>query len=135
MTPQWHIMQAHPLAWTELFNPESNKFDCPSCHPSVLLGNTHQNEFNVTSLAKMFMFGSFVKARAEAESMSLRNIVDQEIEQYPYTRRSTYHVPFFTPLDMFNKDEEFNAAVTDAGACQVNYLCSIPNIRIKLKQI
>ena len=118
-------MKAHPLAWRELFNPDTEVFACSTCYESVLLGDTNKIEFNVTSLAKMFMFGSFIKARAEAESMSLRNIVDQEIEQYPYTRRSTYHVPFFTPLDMFNKDEEFNAAVTDAGACQVLYVCQI----------
>ena len=120
MTPRWYIMKAHPLAWRELFNPDTDVFTCPTCHQSVLLGDVNKIEFNVTSLAKMFMFGSFIKARAEAESLSLRDIVNQEVEHYPYTRRSTFHVPFFTPLDMFNKDVEFNAAVTDAGACQVN---------------
>ena len=122
MTPQWHIMQAHPLAWSELFNPDSAIFACPTCPPSVLLGNSNQKEFNVTSLAKMFMFGSFIKARTDSESETIEFIVNGEVDQYPYTKRNTFHEPYFIPLDMFSNGLEFTAAVTDAGACQVYFL-------------
>ena len=119
MTPQWHIMQAHPLAWAELFNPDSSLSTCPTCPSSVLLGDSTQKEFNVTSLAKMFIFGSFVKARAKAESITVEDIVKREVDQYPYTKRNTFHEPYFIPLDMFNNGLEFTAAITDSGACQV----------------
>ena len=72
MTPQWHIMQAHPLAWRELFIPDSATFACKTCHGSVLFGNFDQKEFTVTTLAKMFMFGSYVKARTAAESKAMQ---------------------------------------------------------------
>ena len=58
-----------------------------------------------------------------------------ELEQYPYVRRSAYIEPFFTPLDMFNDELRFTAAVTDAGACQVCTLKEINNSTKKLPRV
>ena len=51
----------------------------------------------------------------------MQDIVIGEVDQYPYTKRNNFHEPYFTPLDMFNEDLEFTAAVTDAGSCQVYF--------------
>ena len=117
MSPQWHIMMAHPLAWMELFNPNTMSLRCPYCHQAVLLRDSIHDEFNVTSLAKIFMFGSIVKSRNELDSVE--DMVQRELVKYPYTRRDTFQEPFFTPLDMFDNGLEFTSSVTDAGACQV----------------
>ena len=112
-------MIAHPLAWMELFNPNTMSFGCPYCHQAVLLSDSIPDEFNVTSLAEMFMFGSIVKSRKEIESLTVEDMVQKELVKYPYTKRDTFQEPFFTSIDMLDNGLEFTSAVTDAGACQV----------------
>ena len=116
MNPLWHKMQAqsYPIAVKELFSPDA--LPLSTLYSS---GPNSREEFNVTNLAKMFMFASFVKSRTEAESTTVKDIVERELAQYPYTRRDIFQEPFFIPIDMNNNSLEFTSAVTDAGACQV----------------
>ena len=47
----------------------------------------------------------------------MRELVEKELDRYPYTRKSKIVDPYFTPVDMMktNADVSFEAAITDAG--------------------
>ena len=43
-------------------------------------------------LIKFFMFGDFVKVKAELKNTSLLTIVQEELKQYPYARKKVNKV-------------------------------------------
>ena len=65
------------------------------------------------------MYGNFVKARAVAESRTVREIVEGELDLYPYSKKKIFHEPYFSPVDLSLENTNFNPALTDAGICQV----------------
>ena len=75
------------------------------------------------------MYDNFVHARALAESRTIRDIAEKELDLYPYSRKKTYIEPYFAPIDHSldphdpfvrpYKSTNFKAALTDAGICQV----------------
>ena len=75
--------------------------------------------FTIEALAKLLMYGNYVKAKAEAQSTPIGEIVAKELERYPYTRKSNFVDPYFTPSDLKEsyQDVNFRAAITDAGMC------------------
>ena len=46
------------------------------------------------------MYGSFVQARAVAESRTIREVVEQELYLYPYSRKEEFMEPYFAPIDL-----------------------------------
>ena len=62
--------------------------------------------------------------RAEAESASVREIVERELDSYPYTRKAKTVDPYFSPMDLMkiNANVNFETAITDAGRKQFNRL-------------
>ena len=105
---------AHPITWQELFNSNT---DQPMEEILQLLPPT----FTIDALSKLLMFGDYAKAKAEAQSASLSDIVKKELDRYPYTRKAVSVDPYFTPTDLKGSylDVNFRAAITDAGVCQV----------------
>ena len=77
------------------------------------------NEFSIPGLAKLLMYGNYVKARSIAESRTVRQVVEQELDLFPYRKKSDFLDPYFPPVDISYKHTNFNPALTDAGVCQV----------------
>ena len=77
--------------------------------------------FTIEALSKLLMFRDYTKAKAEAQSASLSDIVKKELDRYPYTRKAVSVDPHFTATDLKGSYMEvnFRAAITDAGVCQV----------------
>ena len=74
---------------------------------------------NITSLAKLFMYGNYVRARSYVQSITPKEVVEKELGHYPYERRDAVDDPYFTPVDISEANLGFHAAMTDAGICQV----------------
>ena len=70
--------------------------------------------YNLTSsgLAKMLMFGDYIKSRAAALSKTQKEVMEDELGNYPYMRKDRYVEPYFTPVDLSKKNTRFTAAVT-----------------------
>ena len=102
------MMQLSVAKLQDLFNPDHNGD----------LGKTPMN-FPIPRLSKLFMYGTYVKARAEAESIAVRDVVKGELDNYPYSRKAKFVDPHFTPPDIYNPNVDFKPAITDAGICHV----------------
>ena len=70
--------------------------------------------YNLTSegLSKMLMFGDYVKSRAAELSKTQEEVVKEELDNYPYSRKDKYIEPYFTPVDLSYNNPHFMAAVT-----------------------
>ena len=60
----------------------------------------------------MLMFGDYVKSRAALLSKTPEEVVQEELDNYPYGRKDEYIEPYFTPVDLSNTNPHFTAAVT-----------------------
>ena len=60
----------------------------------------------------MLMFGDYIKSRAAALSKNQKEIMEDELGNYPYVRKDRYVEPYFTPVDLSKKNTRFTAAVT-----------------------
>ena len=65
------------------------------------------------------MYGNFVKARTLAESRTIREVVEEELHLYPYSKKRKFLEPYFAPVDLSFENTNFKTALTDAGICQV----------------
>ena len=104
-------MNLHPLHWMQLFIADSQH----------LRGafNTSTNELPVCGQAKLMMYGDFVKATSTADSRTIKEVIEEEFNFYGYSRKMTFHEPYFAPVDLSYKVTDFKPALTDAGICQV----------------
>ena len=102
-------IKTHPIVITQDFIP----------NPYTSNPHTIEN-FTTDGLAKLFAFGSYVRARMEENGTSMESIMGVELERYKYTRKEVFQEPYFSPLDMSGAHEgEFQAALTDSGMCMV----------------
>ena len=115
----WYYNYPHPLEWLRLFEHDL----CVSCLYEVEEKAT--DELSIRGLAKLLMYGNFVKARSFAESKTFREVVEGELDLYPYSRKKEFISPYFTPVDLSSVDLNlenttmFRPSLTDAGICQV----------------
>lgn len=104
-------MNLHPLHWMQLFIADSNRFRETF--------NATTSELPVRGQAKLLMYGDFVKSRATAESRTIQEVIEEEFNYYDYSRKKTFHEPYFAPVDLSYKVTDFKPSLTDAGICQV----------------
>ena len=106
---------AHPITWQDLFNPNTRHYGI------ITISEFLANALTVDALSKLLMFGDYVRAKAEAQSTSVSDIVMKELGRYPYARKTVPVNPYFTPTDLKGSYPHINfrAAITDAGVCQV----------------
>ena len=72
--------------------------------------------YTVVGLSKLLTYGSFVKSRASALSqtmatVTIADVVREEVDNYPYTRRAEFKEPYFRPLDLSGKTNLFREAI------------------------
>ena len=108
--PEWYLNSPHPLWWLKLFKHDLTGF---------YSGTKATDELSIPGLAKLLMYGNFAQARVVAESKTVREIVEGELDMYPYSRKKNFHEPYFTPIDLSLENTDFKPALTDAGICQV----------------
>ena len=105
--------------WQELFNPNSElRYSTEnSTEDFTVMRKVLPHTFTIESLTKLLMYGNHVKAKAEAQSTPISEIVVKELERYPYKRKSNSVDPYFTPTDLKGsyQDVNFRAGITDAG--------------------
>ena len=105
--------------WQELFNPNGaeNYQGGDADETFTAMRKVLPRTFTIEALAKLLMYGNYVKAKAEAQPTPISEIVKKELERYPYTRKSNSVAPYFTPTDLKGSDQDvnFRAAITDAG--------------------
>ena len=77
------------------------------------------DELSIPGLAKLLMYDNFVRARALAESKTIKEVLEQELDLYPYSRKEIFQEPYFAPVDLSLENTDFKPALTDAGICQV----------------
>ena len=108
----------HPLRWLNLFKHGFGDLILDSLQSEV--GAKETDEFSIPGLTKLFMYGNYVHARAEAESKTIRDVVEEELGLYPYSRKKEFLEPYFIQADLSLDDPmHFKPALTDAGICQV----------------
>ena len=78
------------------------------------------DKLSIRGLAKLLMYGNFVQARAVDESRTVKEVMEQELDLYPYSRKKEFMEPYFAPIDL-NTDRftHFKPSLTDAGICYV----------------
>ena len=102
-------IKTHPIVITQDFIP----------NPYTSNPHTIEN-FTTDGLAKLFAFGSYVRARMEEDGTTMESILGSELERYPYARKEVFQEPYFSPVDMSGAHEgEFHASLTDSGVCMV----------------
>ena len=80
------------------------------------------DELSIPGLAKLLMYGNFVHARAAAEKRSIKEVVEEELDLYPYSKKKIFKEPYFPPVHINIENTEhtnFKPALTDAGICKV----------------
>ena len=77
------------------------------------------DELSVPGLAKLLMYDNFVRARALAASKTIKEVVEEELDLYPYSRKDTFQEPYVAPVDLSFENTDFTPGLTDAGVCQV----------------
>ena len=74
----------HPILWQELFVPYAvaRSFSWSDlAGTAAILPGPHT--LTIKALSKLLMYGNYAKAMAEAQSTTIREIVKNELEQYP----------------------------------------------------
>ena len=107
-----HTKVAHPIQMAEYFNPIPAKFNLPS----------FISDYNIKGLAKLLMYKDFVKAKVTTSNGTKDedSIVAEELDNYPYKKKEEFISPnLASSIFSSTSDIEFNAALTDGGACQV----------------
>ena len=114
---------AHPLLWAEAFNlnPETSAEDMLTgtswVEHIISRQRRYPLNYTVVGLSKLLTYGSFVKSRASALSLTgatmttIGDVVREEVDNYPYTRRSEFKEPYFRPLDLSGKTNLFREAI------------------------
>ena len=104
--------------------------DAVKTHPIVIsqdfipipyTSNPHTIEnFTIDGLAKLFAYGSYVRARMEQNETSMESILGTELKKYPYAKKEVFQEPYFSPVDLSGLHEsDFHASLTDSGVCMV----------------
>ena len=83
-----------------------------------VLEEKNTDELYIPGLVKLLMYGNFVRARSMAESRTVKEIVEEELNLFPYSRKNYFLDPYFAPVDISYANLSFNPALTDAGICQ-----------------
>ncbi len=79
---------------------------------------------NADGIAKLLMFGAYVRAQVEMNSgsrnLTVRSLVETELAKFNYTRKAAFKEPYFSPVDLSHEhDYDFYPALTDSGVCNV----------------
>ena len=73
-------------------------------HPAFLADHYHSDmylpsspmalglNFTVESLARLLMFGTYVRAKALSMDKTVDEVVEQELSKFPYTRKRKFQV-------------------------------------------
>ena len=56
--------------------------------------------YSIRGLAKLLAFGHVAKNAAESRNTTMRAIVEEELERFPYTRKAAFKEPYFSPTDL-----------------------------------
>ena len=108
------------MYWQELFNPGVQYGINTRGKTTKELLNIMSNQtasYPTRDLAKMFMYGAYLTTRSQAESKPVADLLEEELDSYPYTRKAKLEMPYFTPVDLSKINLNTRAALTDAGVC------------------
>ena len=81
------------------------------------MGDSFPYEFNIIGLSKLLMYGNYIRSRGAENEMTAA--IKEELDLYPYTQKKEFKKPYFGPVDLDNKNIDFNPSITEAGICQV----------------
>ena len=89
--------------------------------PNPYTTNPHSIEnFTTDGLARLFAYGSYVRARMEENETGMESILHMELDKYPYAKKKVFQEPYFSPIDLSGLHEnDFHASLTDSGLCMV----------------
>ncbi len=60
--------------------------------PSPFSYNPHQLNYSIDSLAKLLLYGTYVKTKAELNVVDPEVIVTKDLDKFPYPRHAEYRV-------------------------------------------
>lgn len=74
------MKKSHPLYITDSFITDGTYF------------SPYSVNYSVDGLAKLFMYGSYLKTKVAVENKTIRDILLQELKNYPYSRKQQFKV-------------------------------------------